>query len=156
MSNPFDSPISADGSPAMSEAEFHDGLVENIREYRIWHIGLGGIYLLMVGLMVLFALFMIITPLAAGGPEAGFMSILGFVYLVVAAIYSIPAILLMRSGLAARRVYSAVDDRSAILESMRMQLWLWRILGVLTFAVMGMYALMLFAAILLGGVGAML
>lgn len=147
MSDAFSAPSGRPDRAAIGDEEFFDDLVSLIREYRIWHIGLGGIALLFCGLMVLGGLSITFLGLSAGSGEAAFMSILGIVYVVMAAIYAIPGILLLRSGIAASQVFSGTDDREPILLSLRMQLWLWRITGVLTFAItvlyMGFFGLML-------------
>ncbi|MEZ4321953.1 MAG: hypothetical protein R3F61_31060 [Myxococcota bacterium] len=147
MSNPYSAPTHDMGP---SEQAFADELAEMVREYRIWHTGLGGLGLLLVLLILLGAAGMLFAGLAAGGGEAAMMMTISVVYLVMAAIYGIPAVLLLRSGLAAMRVFSGSEDREPILESIRMQLYLWRVMGVLTFGIAAMYAV-LFGLMLLGG-----
>ncbi|MCB9673568.1 MAG: hypothetical protein H6737_00545 [Alphaproteobacteria bacterium] len=143
MSDPYDAPTTRT-SAVVSDEDFAESLATMVREFRIWHTGLGALFLFFCLLMLLVAGFMALGGLSAGS-DAIFMVVMGGFYGILALTYGVPAVLLLRSGIAAMRVFSGVDDRDAILDSIRMQLWLWRLIGVMvmgfTLLYVGLFAL---------------
>jgi hypothetical protein len=125
------------------------GIVDALRKTRPWVLFMGIMILLGCGLMVLGG----IAMMAIGGlfgeaaPFSGLA--LGLVYLVMAALYLYPAIRLLRYASAIRTI-DGPNQAGAIEDALVHQQAFWRFVGLVTVAILALYAVIIVGAIIFG------
>lgn len=136
--------ISGD-SPGLSP-----GALDALRKTRPWVLFMSVMILLACALLLLGAVGTLIVGSFGGAPGGGVGVItLGVVYLIMAALYLYPATRLFRFAAAIRKVRGA-DQAAAVEDALRQQLAFWRFMGIVSIAILIIYALFFLIVIVFG------
>jgi hypothetical protein len=133
-------------------------IVEALRQTRPWVIFLSVLGFLGSGAMVLGGIFIMITGFAAsdvaGASPLGFITpFLGLVYILLAAVYIVPSILLWRFG-ASIGQFLLRSDMETLSDTIVRQKAFWRFVGIFTVVLMAIYFLAIIAGVIAGIVAA--
>jgi hypothetical protein len=145
--NPYQPPSAfGDGgeprAPAPASGEVPAAILETMRQTRPWVLFLGVLGFVGCGLMVIAALGMAVT--------SGIAKWMGLAYLVLAVIYLFPSLSLCRYGAAIRRLLAA-GGMEGLAVALRRQTAFWRLIGIITIAVLALYVVVIVAVVLGGG-----
>lgn len=150
------SPPSADTAgprPPKSGGGISFGMIEPLRKTRPW-VQLVGVMVLLGCVFILLAGVVIIIAGAMGGEMGPFGgTLVGVVYLVLAALYLIPGLHLLRYASSIKKL--DVDDPATLEAALTQQFAFWRFVGVVTLAVIGFYILLFLGLVVLGFLGAL-
>lgn len=134
------------GGPGESPGEVPADILEAMRQTRPWVLFLGVMGFLSVGLMVLLGLGVLAMGGVKGMPGGG---ALGLVYIVLGALYVVPALYLWRYG---SRIGSLVQlpSMDALRDALVLQKSFWRFIGITVVVVMVVYFLMILVVMVVG------
>ena len=153
--HPYQPPAAALDGPAMAGAshtgDVSEATVQTLIKTRPWVLLMGIVVLLGCALMVVMALFMMLAGGLAGlnqvqgmGAFGGMM--LGGFYMVLAAVYLVPGIHLIRySG--AIKVLKTNPTHEGVEKALKAQLSFWRFVGIVTVAFIALYGVIIVGAI---------
>jgi hypothetical protein len=137
--NPYSPPAAADFARpvprAPEEGLVPDSILEAMRQTSPWVTFLSILGFIGAGLMVLGGLVVLVAG-GLGKVPAAF----GLVYLLGAALYVAPSIFLWNYGSSIRRLL-ATSDMMSLSDAIGQQRSFWRLVGIMTAAVMGLYFL---------------
>lgn len=162
--HPYRPPQAALDGPTSTIAEgggeVPHAVVESLRRTRPWVLFIGVVVLIGCALMVLLALAMMLLggiagvgdSFGIGGPIGGLL--LGGIYLVFAALYVIPGVHLLRYSSAIKR-FGPEPTAESVAGALRHQYAFWRFVGIVTIAVIALYALLIVIGVIVGIAGAM-
>lgn len=136
--------------------------MEMLRQTKPWVRFMGVLLFVITGLIVAGALVMLFVGVvgAASSPRGG-AAVMGasvgvaLVYLLMGALYFFPALFLNRYASHINTLLSTRRE-DALEAALAAQKTFWRYVGIVVLVVLGLYVLILVAAIVLGGIGAMM
>ena len=126
------------------------GTVEALKKTRPWVLFVAVMILIGCAFMVVVALFVMAASSFIPDDTTPFPGVaMGLIYLVMAALYLYPGIRLLQFAAAIKRI-GGTDDAQAIENALKQQLAFWRFVGLVTLAMIGLYLLIIFAAVIAG------
>ncbi len=148
ISNPYETPVVATSKLKKKS----DGLspMMALKKTRPWVLFLGILGLLSSFSVFGTALFFYIGALSAGGMDALLPATIGAGgVILVGMLYFIPALILVRYGLAIGE-YLATPSRETLFKALNAQMSFWRLIGIVTAIVIGLYLIIIALALSLG------
>jgi len=156
--HPYQPPQAALDGPSAAVAEesgaIPRGVVEALIKTRPWVLFMGIMILLLCALMVMVGLVMMLLGGIGGLGDMGALGAMGGVaigafYLLLAALYLIPGVHLLRYSGAIKQM--GANPTGALVEkAIRHQLAFWRFVGIVTVAIIGLYVVLILAAMVAG------
>lgn len=131
------------------------GMIESLEKTRPWVLLIGILMIVGCGIMAVLAVVMLVMGGAGfGGEEFGPLAGagLGAAYLLLALLYLLPALYLLRYAGAIKRI--TPSNPAAMEEALSRQASFWRIVGIMALALLAVYALVIAGAAILAIIGA--
>jgi hypothetical protein len=131
------------------------GMIESLEKTRPWVLLIGILMIVGCVIMAVLAVVMLVMGGAGfGGEEFGPMAGagLGAAYLLLALLYLLPALYLLRYARAIKRI--TPSSPAAMEEALSRQASFWRIVGIMAIALMAVYALVIAGTAILAIIGA--
>jgi hypothetical protein len=156
--HPYQPPQAALDGPSAAVADedgaIPRGVVDALIKTRPWVLFMGIMILLSCALMVMLALVMMLLGGIGGLGDMGAMGAMGGVaigafYLLLAALYLIPGIHLIRYSSAIKQM-SSNPTGAGVEKALKHQLAFWRFVGIITVAIMGLYVVLILVAMVAG------
>jgi hypothetical protein len=147
--NPYNAPaadLERSTAGKATELSVTQDMIESLNQTRPWVIFLSVLGFIGAGFLVLGAFFMLVAGIlgstVGGATGAGAMPVaatigLFFAYLVLAVVYVIPCVQLVKYGMAIGRIPG--EGAAAIEDSLRRQKGFWRTVGIMTLVMIGLY-----------------
>ena len=127
-------------------------MVQHLRDTKPWVRFLSIMMFIGSGLMILGALFMLLAGAISRDLGAVFGAMMAFVYILLAALYIYPSLMLFKY---ASSIQSLVRDRNprSMTDALGYQKAFWRFAGILTMVMLCVYALVLIVLMFVGIAG---
>lgn len=141
-------------------ANTNEGIADKLKATQPWLRFIGiimmiGTAFLVLGTVVLIGVSLFTKASEDSEPEKlGMVLAIGVLYLVLAAVYLYPGLLLLRSARNIRQLAASNDPQSAV-DALESQRKFWKFVGIVTIVMLALYALIIAAAILLPGLQAL-
>jgi hypothetical protein len=143
MNDPYQPPRATDYGNTQAGGEVPAEAVEALRETRPWVTLIAVMGFIGAGLMVLLGLAMMAMGKGLG---RGIPASLGFVYVIIAALYVLPSVLLLRYSSSIGRLLEGAGT-PALVDALRNQKAFWRAVGIMTLVFIGIMALSFFGGL---------
>lgn len=148
---PYRPPQADLSSSSQGDGGITPRMIELLRKTRPWVLFLAVLGLIVTVLVVVLGFGFGVVMLASGENQE--MAVLGVIYLFMALIYFFPCYYLLKYAAAIKSLVGG-GGTAAMEEALARQYSFWRLIGILTLVLFGLYALILVGAVVMGLIAA--